>query len=233
MSEQKQKVKVTKLTNERFLNLYLVEYPELGVKWTVASRRSEENLEVIANSPTADAINILPYGYDENGKVVVFLIKEFRYPTNCEIYSVPAGLVEKDKDEEETVRSEIFEEIGGKVLSVRKIDSGAYTTPGLTDEKMSFFEAEVELSGTQHLEGTERIKLIPTPLSQVEKMLNDGKHVFDVKGICSLRQFIERQKNRELLTKNESLENENARLKAELKSLRAGKNVSDGKPPLG
>ena len=225
------KVEVTKLTNERFLNLFLLEYPNLGVKWVVASRRSAENLEAVAKSPTADAINILPYGFDKNGKLLIFLIKEFRYPTNCEIYSVPAGLVERGKNEEETVKTEIYEEIGGKVLSLRKVDSGAYTTPGLT---------EVELSGVQHLERSERIQILPTPIDQVEKMLNDGKHTFDVKGICSLRHFIERQKNKTLLMKNEVLEKNNedlkkrnASLEAELKKLRASKTVEDGKPPLG
>lgn len=252
--EKKQKVKVTQLTKERFVNLYLVEYVESGVKWTVASRRSKEELEVVARTPNADAINILPYGRDENGEVVVFMIREFRYPVNGYVYSVPAGLVENGKDEEQTVRAEVFEEIGGKVLSVSCIDRNAYTTPGLTDEKMSFYEAEVELTGTQHLEGTENISLIPMKISEVEKMLENDELLFDVKGKFALRNFVAKhrirdisatndelektnavleQRNSELERENKALAEKNARLEAELKSLKTGKAVDAGKSVSG
>lgn len=201
MKEKKEKVKITKLTNEKYLNLYTVEYVERGVKWTVASRRNEKELEVLSKLPHADAVNILAYGKDEKGEEVVFLINEFRHPLNAWMYSVPAGLVENGKSEEETVKAEIFEEIGGKVLSVSCTDKNVYTTAGLTDEKLSFYEAEVEISGKQHLESSERIKLVPTSLKKLEKMLDDEKYIFDLKGRYALRLFLEKRKNEKLSEK--------------------------------
>ncbi len=249
----KQNVKVTQLTKERFVNLFLVEYLDSGVKWTVASRRSVSELEVVSQAKNADAINILPYGYDKNGEIVVFMIREFRYPVNGYVLSVPAGLVEKGKDEEQTVRAEVFEEIGGRVLSVTCVDRNAYTTPGLTDEKMSFYEAEVELAGVQHLESSEQIGIVPMRLSEIESMLENDDLLFDVKGKFALRNFISKHRIREISATNDELEKtnsvlekrnadlerenkalaeKNARLEAELKSLRAGK-TGAGKPDSG
>lgn len=191
----KNKPKITKLTNEKFLNLYVFNFEKMKVKWTVASRRCEKSLEAVSKSKNADGVNILPYSYNENGEVIVYLTKEFRYPVNDFVYSTPAGLVENGRSEEETAKAEIFEEIGGEVLNLCCTDRNAYTSVGMTDEKLSFFEAEVRLSGKQHLEGTEKIQVVPVGLSKLEKMLNDEKYLFDLKGRFAIRMFLSKQKS--------------------------------------
>lgn len=194
MAKKKSNVKITKLTNEKYLNLFRIEYVESGVKWLVASRRSEGQLDIVSRTKTADAVNILPYSVGKKGDITIYLIKEFRHSIGDFVLSLPAGLVENGRTEEETVKSEIYEEIGGEVLSCRCVDRNAYTSVGLTDEKLSFFEAEVELSGRQHLEKTEVIEIVPVPLSKVEKTLDDKKVEIDLKGRYALRHFVESQK---------------------------------------
>lgn len=203
-------LKISKLTNEKYLNLFCVEYKKKGIKWLLASRRDADKLEILNKSKNADAVNILPYSVDKNGEIEVYLIREFRHAIGDYIYSVPAGLVENNKTEEQSVKAEIYEEIGGEVVSCKCVDKNVYTTVGLTDEKISFFEAEVKIVGKQHLEKTEEIELVSVPLKKVEKMLDDKKIAIDLKGRYSLRHFVENQKIAKL-------EKQNAELIAKLK----------------
>lgn len=228
MAQKKEKVNVVQLTNEKYLNLFSVEYAKRGVKWFIASRRKKENLEVLRRSDHADAVSVLPYSKDSGGQMTIYLIKEFRHALNERILSCPAGLVENGKTDEQTVESEIYEEIGGKVLSSTCIGRSLFSTAGLTDEKISFFEAQVRLTGKQHLEKTEDIEIVAVSLDEAQKMLNDDKFVFDAKGKLALSLFLTRLKldgvladNQRLEKRKLALEKENKKLQEKLEKLEA------------
>ena len=55
-------VNVTQLTNERFLNLYTLEYEHEGktIKWTLASRNKPEDLICVTGKQKADTVCIVP-----------------------------------------------------------------------------------------------------------------------------------------------------------------------------
>jgi len=211
--KKKQNVEICKLTDEKHLNLFKFHYKELGVNWIVASRRDEKHLEVVSASKQADAVSILPFSRKKNGEIEIHLIKEFRYALGKFLYSFPAGIVENGKDETETVKAEIFEELGGNVLTCACVDKSLFTTAGLTDESISFYEAEVELTGKQHLEKSENISILTVSFKKACSMLEDKKFEFDVKGKLALRLFLQKEKNKMLLDENEKLKDKLKNLK--------------------
>ena len=121
-------VNVKKLTNERFLNLYQLEYEHDGQKiyWTLASRNNPEELVSVTGQEKVDTVCIIPKVM-KNGKECVIMIKEFRQPINDYVYSFPAGLVEKDEDLFECCARELKEEIGADEISeVMKVCMAAF-----------------------------------------------------------------------------------------------------------
>ena len=155
----KKLIKVEKLTEEKYLNLFNATYNHQGKElvWTYASRRDYENLSIKGNKKT-DAVMILPYFYDNN-KLFVVVIKEFRSSINNYTYSLPAGIVEKDEDTKITAIRETSEEIGASVLNLFKTQKSSLTSAGLTDEELECFEAEIALDGIQNLDECEDINL--------------------------------------------------------------------------
>ena len=160
----------SKLTDNKYLNYYIAHY-DGGVDYCLASRRSEEDLAVAnPNKLVADAVRIVPYFY-KDGKMYVVLIREFRYPINNYIYGVPAGCVDKGESEESTAIREVAEEIGAKVKKLKKVGGPCYSSAGMSDEALSFFEAEVEIGGTQHLDENEDIEIKYCPIDRLMEVL--------------------------------------------------------------
>ena len=195
--------KVKKLTNGKFLNLYEATFEnENGEKrYEIVSRKDIP--EFIKPSLKVDAVNIVPYQYVD-GKVIVYLIKEFRYPINDYIYGVPSGLIDENENAEESVKRELKEEIGADVISIKHSDTSAYTTAGMADESIDFYQALVEINDKQHLEGSEDITVMPVDLEQLEVLLNSKK--FGAQGKLQLRIFLEQQKIKALEQKIAELE---------------------------
>ena len=155
----KKLIKVNKLTNEKYLNLFNVTYLQNNKEyvWTFSSRRNQENLGLYNNKKT-DAVMILPY-FTKNNKLYVVAIKEFRSCINDYTYSLPAGIIEDNEESQNTAIREIAEEIGASVISIKKVLNGSLTSAGLTDEKLECFEAEIILDKKQNLEDCEDITL--------------------------------------------------------------------------
>ncbi len=209
-----QVMKVKKMTDERYTNFFSLTYKggKKDVRWTMVSRRKLP--EAIKASLNPDAVHILPYSY-VNGEAIVYLTKEFRYPTGREIYGIPAGCVEKGEDGRLSGAREIGEEIGGTVVDIEKSENLFYASAGLTDEKKEIYEAKVKLDKEQALEETEQIKVIPVKLSQVEEMLDDENLPFDGTAKHALRSFVQKQKIKELEAQVETLKRRVAELETD------------------
>ena len=157
---------VEKNTNNKYLNYYTAHYSN-KVDYYFVSRRNEQDLAI--NNPKktyADAVRILPY-FIENGRVYVALIKEFRYAINRYVYGTPAGCVEKGENQRATAIREVYEEIGAKVKKIKKVAGPLYTSAGLTDETILFYEAEISKPSVQHLEEGEDINVVICPLTKL------------------------------------------------------------------
>lgn len=183
---------INKVTNLKYLNLYQAIYDVDGKEfiYNFASRRNVGEL-VCQGLDKVDAVRILPYIIKDK-EIYVVLIKEFRYPLNQYIYSTPAGLVDNNEDTITSAKREVEEEIGGKVLSITKVQGMAYSSAGLTDETLECFEAEVEMGGAQALEEFEDINY---ELVRLDNLLNFiDTHKFGMQSALQLREFYYKKK---------------------------------------
>lgn len=168
---------VKKLTNERFLNMYDLEYEHNGdiIHWTLASRNSAEDLVSVTGKEKIDTVCIIPKVV-KNGKDCVILTKEFRQPINDYIYSFPAGIVEKGEDVFECCARELKEEIGADEISqVTKLTDICYNSEGMTDESVMMFEVVISKLGKQNLQDHEDIKVFIVPVEDLEKFTKGKK----------------------------------------------------------
>jgi len=170
-------IKVQKLTNERFLNMYDLQYEHEGkiIHWTLASRNSEEELVSVTGKEKIDTVCIIPKVM-KDGKECVILTKEFRQPINDYVYSFPAGIVEKNEDVFECCARELKEEIGADEISqVTKLTDICYNSEGMTDESVMMFEVVISKLGKQNLQDHEDIKVFIVPIEDLEKFTKGKK----------------------------------------------------------
>lgn len=161
---------IEQLTNCKWVNLYKVE-KEFG-SYYFCSRNTKDNLEILNKNKQADAVRILPY-VKKNNKIYLVLEKEYRTPLDKYIYGTPAGLIDKGETPIESAKRELYEEIGANVVSIEQLSNKLYSSAGLTDESVIVFFAQVELTGTQHLEKSEDIKYELVDLDNVQEFLKD------------------------------------------------------------
>ena len=154
-------VKVTKLTNERFLNLYDLEYEHEGkiIHWTMASRNSPEQMVCNTGKDKADTVCIVPKVIVD-GKEHVVITREYRQPIGDYVYSFPAGLVEDGENPLDCCARELEEEIGAVELAeVKQLSNVCYNSEGMTDESVVMFEVVVTKFDKQNLQDHEDINL--------------------------------------------------------------------------
>ncbi len=150
---------VDKKTDLQYLNMYQCSYLVDGqyYHYNFASRRNQNELECLGIHKV-DAVRILPY-FVKDDKTYVILIKEFRYPINSYIFSVPAGLIDENEEGLDAAKRELKEEIGAEVVKIELVQKASYTGAGLSDEVIECYEAEVKLSYAQDLGSFEDISI--------------------------------------------------------------------------
>lgn len=185
-------VNIKKETNFKYLNLYTLTYEDRGkvYDYYVASRRDEKSLTCMGNDVT-DAVRIVPY-FVKDDKTYVVLIHEFRHAICGYMYSVPAGLVDEGETELQSAIREVKEETGATVKNIYQTEVARFVSAGMTDEKISCFEAEVVLDGEQSLGETEDIRVKVIDLDELEDFLNNNN--FGMQTALQLRAFLYRKK---------------------------------------
>ena len=200
-------INVTKLTNERFFNLYTLEYEHEGkiIKWTLASRNKPDELTCVTGKSKADTVCIVPK-IKIDGKEFIVLTKEFRQPINDYVFSFPAGLVEEGEDPLTCCARELQEEIGAEEISeIDQLSDVCYNSEGMTDESVVIYEVVVTKLGKQNLQDHEDIKTFIIPLEELETFIK-GKRLSTRAGIyCpmiareyALKKELETAKNKTL-----------------------------------
>lgn len=161
------KVKAKRLAGSKWLSLYVREYGE-NFNYYFCSRRKEEDVGVPGY---VDAVRVLPY-FEENGKIKVAIIKNYRYPLENETYELPAGLAEQGEDAKTCAIRETEEEVGAEVISIDD-GFGGYAGPGLADEFIKCYIAKVKLTKTQHLDETEVIKVKIIDVDEIPGLMKE------------------------------------------------------------
>jgi len=134
---------------------------------------------------------LLPY--NRAGRTVL-LVRQFRYPAFVNGYDdllieAAAGLLD-DADPEVRIRAEVEEELGYRLVEVRKVFE-AFMSPGSVTEVLHFFVAEYDAAmrigdGGGHPDEGEDIEVLEVEIEEALRMVADGR-ILDAKTIMLLQ----------------------------------------------
>ena len=170
--------KATKLTDNRFLNLYELDASIRNgsrIQYYVASRNpNEESIKATSGHRSADGVIL--YGVYGENKDRIVLVRQYRYPIGDYAYEFPAGLVEPGEDVLEAGVREMLEETG---LNFTPRQGGAYSRPfftsvGMTDESCGLIFGYC--SGTPNVanqEDTEDIQVVLADRDECRRILRE------------------------------------------------------------
>jgi ADP-ribose diphosphatase len=181
-------LKIEKITNEKWLNLYAATYEHNGQtgRWLYASRRDRG-----ARGVRCDAVIIVPILHEDGKPPRLVMIREFRIPVGGYDYGFPAGLLEAGESIEETVRREIVEETGMEVIRFRKISPPLLSSAGMSDEAaaLAFIDVRATPEMKQKLEGSEDIEVVLLDYEQVCKLCDNPDLPLDAKAWSALYMY--------------------------------------------
>lgn len=180
--------KVTKQTDNRFLNLYLLDSETRDgqkITYELASRAKDINGlklsgEEKASDKIANAVMICAVTGDK-----LVLEKQFRYPLDDYIYELPAGLIEKGEKTEDAGVREFYEETGMKLMLIKSFGSSRpfFSSAGMTDESISLVYGFASGTPTsEHEESTEDIEVILADRWECQRILKEE----NVSTMCAL-----------------------------------------------
>ncbi len=183
------------LNKTKFLSFYKADYEnKKGCKrtWMIATRKKEEEIKDIFynNKEGKDDAVVIAAFHKDLEKLVI--IKQFRIPANDFIYELPAGLIDEGESAKDSVKRELMEETGLKLVSILEDKSGEklYLSPGMTDESVSFIYCICEGNiNTEHLEDDECIEPMLIDRKEAEEILRSNKKI-DIKCFLILQNFV-------------------------------------------
>ena len=168
---------IKKLTDEKWLNLYDIEYQRDNMKtphhWLMCSRKQNP----VTDAAEADAAVIVPILKTPDGPRLV-VTKEFRAPLNDYEIGFPAGLIDEGESIEATVIRELKEETGLDAEKIHHISMPVYSSAGLTDESVCM--VLVEASGTPSTDMNEEhedIEVILMDANDIRSLLKSNKKI--------------------------------------------------------
>ena len=154
--------KITKKTDNRFLNFYELEAVHrdgsVSPYYMVSRIRETDQLKAVTHHNKPDGVIL--YGVYGEQKDKVVLIRQYRYPIAGFVYEFPAGLVENGEDLLTSGAREMYEETGLTFTPVGCSPS-FYMAVGTTDESCGtvFGYCTGEPTNT-HQEGSEDIQVV-------------------------------------------------------------------------
>ncbi|MCI8373909.1 MAG: NUDIX hydrolase [Lachnospiraceae bacterium] len=175
-------LKVTQVTNNRYLNMYDMEVEDKNGNphpYQIASRaRHKEELKLATGKNKPDGVIIYALYGEQQDRVV--LIRQYRYSIGTYIYELPAGLVDEGEDFQTAGIRELKEETGLEFqpLPVDPMYSKPYfTSIGMTDEACStvYGTAKGEISKKDQ-EDTEEIEVVLADREEIRRILKE-EHV--------------------------------------------------------
>jgi len=150
---------------------------KLHVDTVCAADGVKKTRELLDHSEAMVAVPV-----DANGNIL--LVEQYRLPTGKALLELPAGGIEEGEDVEAAVRRELQEEIGYSPKTVMRM-TGFYSAPGYSNEFLHLYLATDLVPARLTAEDTDEIKVIPTPLSKISKLITSGK-ICDAKTIAGL-----------------------------------------------
>lgn len=169
---------VTKLTDERWLNLFAATFENRGHvgRWVFASRKA-----VPHRDDGGDAVVLVPILKNPGEPPRLVVIREFRIPAGGYMFGLPAGLIDPGETAEGTARREMVEETGLEVTAVRRITPTLLSTAGLTDEAVVMAFLDVRGTVCPTLEESEDIDVVLLDFDALCRLCDDTTQRFDAK----------------------------------------------------
>lgn len=167
---------IRQLTNEKFINLFVVEpTPDSGNHpWIFASRKKGAG----AGHVSADAVVIIAT-VTHKGSPHLLITREYRAPLGSHEISLPSGLVDAGESVETTAERELLEETGLRLTRILHVSPPVASSAGLTDEAVCLVYAEAEgVISSEHQTEHEDIESRLLSLEDLTRLLrNPGTDV--------------------------------------------------------
>lgn len=143
---------------------------------------STGDLEMVRHPGASAVVPFLDDPASEDPRVV--LIRQYRYAADGFVYEIPAGRLDEGEDPGSCALRELREETGYTADHLIPLTT-FYTTPGFTDERIHLYAATGLSEGASATESDEILDLVPVPLSQAIRMIEQGELV-DGKSMVAL-----------------------------------------------
>lgn len=104
----------------------------------------------------------------------VYMVKQFRYAYNKEMWEIPAGKLNQGEDPMQTAKRELEEEAGLKATKMKLLYE-VYPSPGYTDEIIRIYQALEWEQSQIHLDEDEFLTGKWIPISEVMQMIASGE----------------------------------------------------------
>jgi ADP-ribose pyrophosphatase len=115
----------------------------------------------------------------------LILVEQYRHAAGRRLWEIPAGVVERGENEQETALRELREETGYNAASIRHLWS-AYSAPGFCTELLHFYLAEDLTPGEREPDEGEETMLVRTfHLDDLQAMVERGE-IVDLKTLLAL-----------------------------------------------
>lgn len=173
--------KVTKQTENRFLNLYELDAEDRighSIRYYVASRaKRAEDMKLHTGGLKPDGVIIYSLYGEKRDKVV--LVRQYRYSIDGYIYEFPAGLVDEGETFREAAVRELREETGLELEPLQvgeSYEKPYFTTVGMTDECCAtvYGYASGQVT-TRQQEDTEDIEVVLADRQEVRRILKEER----------------------------------------------------------
>jgi ADP-ribose pyrophosphatase len=116
-----------------------------------------------------DFVSVLAITEDDK----IIMIEILRYPRNCASLEIPSGHIEKGETPKESAVRELVEETGYQAEQIKQLFS--FNPLSRSTQEAYIFLSKKLKKGTQRLDDTEQINVKLVPVSEIEKMLTEGK----------------------------------------------------------